>query len=160
MRKHRRRRSRQGIALTEALIAICMLIILFAGLSYLHAVYSAKTASMQQARMLAWGGTRFDCKGTQAHGAASVAVHIPFQLRSSAEGQAQRSVGTKADLVCNIKPDQSDDVIGVLAWAGGAAAQGLSTEAVSAVAGEIRSGIADAVIGAAKDLVDKINPFD
>jgi Tfp pilus assembly protein PilV len=156
----RDRRREHGVAMTEALIAICLLVVLFASVSFFHAMYSAKAASLQQARMQAWAGTRFDCRGTEAHGAASSVVQVPVPVRSSTGNVTQRTIASRSELVCNQKPDQRDDVFGVLAWAAGTAAQGISTDSVAAVASEITHGVTQAVKDAAKELVSKINPFD
>jgi Tfp pilus assembly protein PilV len=157
MDRHRRR---QGVVLTEALIAIAMLIIMLVGITFFHAVYSAKTASLQKARMQAWSGTRFDCQGTEARGAAQIAVEVPIQVRTAAGGPAQRSVTAKDSVACNLKQSQRDDTIGVLSWAVASAAQSMPGDAMKEVGGEIIHSIGEAAKDAAKALLKKINPFD
>lgn len=156
----KRRRKTEGVVLTEALIAIAMLIIMLVGITFFHAVYSAKTASMQKARMQAWSGTRFDCQGLEARGSADIAVNVPIQIRTAAGGPAQRKVAANDSVACNLKPSQRDDTIGVLSSAVGSAAQSMPGDAIKEVGSELVHCIGDAAKDAAKALLKKINPFD
>lgn len=148
--RHHRRQC--GVALTEALIAICMLIVLFAGVVFFHRMYGAKTDTLQQARMSAWSATRFDCKGTSAGGNATLEVQVPVPIRVDG-GSEQRKIASSAQLVCNLKPEQRDDVIGVLSWAINTTAQSIATDSLATIGSSMLSTIGDAVNQAIKGAI-------
>ncbi|HET8939291.1 MAG TPA: hypothetical protein VFN67_37860 [Polyangiales bacterium] len=136
MRKHKTHKRQRGVALTEALIALCMLVVLFAGVVFFHRMYGAKTATLQQARMQAWSATRFDCKGASAGGDVAMNVAIPMPIRVTRAAD-QRTIRSGAELVCNLDPEQRDDVIGVLSWAIGTSTQGIATDSLATIGGEM-----------------------
>jgi len=112
-----RKRRREGVVLTEALIAIGMLTVLLFGVSFFHQMYAAKADTMQRARLQAWGGTRLECSGDKVSGEAQLAVAVPSPILMNAAGPAQRTIKSRASLACNIDPDQNEDVVSVLGWA-------------------------------------------
>ena len=121
-----------------------MLIVLFAGVVFFHSMYGVKTATLQQARMKAWSATRFDCDGASAGGSVSLAVQVPMQVRVDG-GATQRTIGSSAELVCNLKPSQRDDVIGVLSAAVGMSTQGIATDSLATIGSSILDTIGQAV---------------
>lgn len=136
MARHNARKRQRGVALTEALIALCMLVVLFAGVAFFHRMYGTKTATMQQARMQAWSATRFDCNGASAGGDVSLTVSVPMPIRVTKDS-AQRTIASGAQLVCNLKPEQRDDVLGVLSWAIGTSTQGIATDSLATIGSEM-----------------------
>lgn len=141
-RKRTRVRRRQGVVLTEALIAIGMLIVLLGGVTFFHSMYAAKTDTMQRARMQAWGGTRFKCEGGDVRGKAQLAVAVPSPILMNAAGPAQRNVKSAASFVCNLEPQQNEDMVSVLGWALGEGTDSISTDAFSAVGGMMLDAVA------------------
>lgn len=117
MSASRKKRRREGVVLTEALIAIGMLTVLLFGVSFFHQMYAAKADTMQRARLQAWGGTRLECSGDSVRGEAQVAVAVPSPILMNAAGPPQRTIKSRASLACNIDPDQNEDVVSVLGWA-------------------------------------------
>ena len=137
MTNTRKRRRRQGVVLTEALLAIGMLIILLAGVTFFHAMYAAKTDTMQRARLQAWAGTRFKCESADVRGNAQLAVAVPSPILMNAAGPAQRTVKSRASFVCNIEPENNEDAISVLGWALHEGTDSISTDAFKAVGKEM-----------------------
>ena len=115
-RTHRqRRRRRSGIALTEALIAASLMIILFASVVFFHNVYFAKTRALRAARMQAWLATDQSCQ-SQGHGkgAFDAAVPTPYVR---VKGKSM-SLAAGMEMTCNEHNSTHPDLLSVMEWAG------------------------------------------
>jgi hypothetical protein len=142
----RKKRGQSGAVLTEGLIAISLLVVLFAGTTFFHRMYVAKTDTMQRARLQAWAGTRFKCPGGDVPGTAKVTVQVPNPLlAANPGGAAQRNIQSHAKLVCNLEPENNEDMISVLGWALGEGTQSISTDAFGAVGSMVLSAVGEAL---------------
>jgi hypothetical protein len=149
-RTQKRARRRDGVVLTEALIAIGMLTVLLGGLSFFHSMYSAKTDTMQRARLQAWAGTRLECKGTEVKGEAKLVVNVSSPILANAEGPPQRTLKSTASISCNVKPSQDEDVVAVLGWAFTEGGQSL---------GSAFANVGSQMLGAFADMANPLNWF-
>jgi len=111
----KRRKKQSGVALTEALIAISMIIVMFGGVVYFHNAYTAKAKVLREARMQAWLATDQSCQGG-GRGQANETASVPYPF---AQGSvAEVSVRARHDMKCNEKTDSRTTLTGVLAWSG------------------------------------------
>ncbi|MET0342871.1 MAG: hypothetical protein ABW252_17830 [Polyangiales bacterium] len=126
-----RRRTRvAGIALTEALIVATFMILLFAGVFFVHGVNDKKGDTLRQARYQAWAGTRPGCAGTLI-GQASETAQVTYPLR----GGAPVALSSRTEMACNEQPHPQDDMISVLEFATVNGFQGFLMPAVDTISG-------------------------
>ena len=111
----KRRKRQEGVVLFEALIAISMIIIMFAGVVYFHNAYTAKAQVLREARLQAWLATEQSCQGG-GQGLASRSAKTPYPFAESAFSQLP--VSSKHEMKCTEKHDPRTTVSGVLAWSG------------------------------------------
>jgi hypothetical protein len=114
-REPARTRARSGVVLTEALIAISMIIVMFAGVVYFHNAYGAKARVLREARVQAWRATDQACDGDGKGQAFEMAL-VPRPYAASAGSQL--SVSAKHEMKCNERHDSRTTISGVLAWSG------------------------------------------
>jgi hypothetical protein len=114
-RARKRERLTSGVVLTEALIAISMIIVMFAGVAYFHNAYVAKARVLREARVQAWRATDQSCEGDgKGQAFETAAIPRPFATSSLSE----LSVSAKHEMKCNERHDSRTTVSGVLAWSG------------------------------------------
>jgi hypothetical protein len=111
----RRKQRQRGVALTEALIAISMIIIMFGGVVYFHNTYTAKARVLREARLQAWLATDARCEGG-GRGHASELAEVPYPFARGAFSELP--VRSRHEMRCNEKHDPRTTVSGVLAWSG------------------------------------------
>jgi Flp pilus assembly protein TadG len=109
------RKKQRGVVLTEALIAISMIIVMFAGVVYFHNAYDAKAKVLRDARMQAWKATDQACDG-DGKGQAMLTAAVPYPYATAAASEL--SISAKHEMKCNEKHDARTTVSGVLAWSG------------------------------------------
>jgi hypothetical protein len=147
--RSRRRTSlapRRGAVLVEAVIAIAMMMVMFAGALFLHRLYVKKLASIQTARQQAWASAMPGCGGGALGGLApaqwlgSLATGQVGDLPSSTNpgllavgtgdatpvsesvsaspllGGRSYSVTTTTRFACNEVPQQFDDIASLGQW--------------------------------------------
>jgi type II secretory pathway pseudopilin PulG len=111
----KRRKKQAGVALTEALIAVSMMIVMFGGVVYFYNAYTAKAKVLREARLQAWLATDQSCQGGGQGQAVQMArVPPPFAQGAIAE----LPVASRHEMKCNEKHDPRTTVSGVLAWSG------------------------------------------
>jgi hypothetical protein len=113
--KAQRRNRQSGTVMVEAIIAISMIIVMFAGVVYFHNAYDAKARVLRDARMQAWRATDVACEGG-GKGSASLAALIPTPYARTAG--ASLSVSSRDEMKCNERHDERKTVTGLLAWSG------------------------------------------
>jgi hypothetical protein len=101
--------------LTEALIAISMIIVMFGGVVYFHNAYGAKARVLREARAQAWRATDQSCEGDGRGQATEVAV-VPQPYANAA--MSELPVTARHEMKCNERHDSRTTVSGVLAWSG------------------------------------------
>ena len=111
----RRRNRERGVVLFEALIAVTMIISMFAGVVYFHNAYAAKARALREARMQAWMATDAQCP-TDGKGQALETAAMPYPYATRVASQL--SVSASHEMKCNEKHDPRTTVSGVLAWSG------------------------------------------
>lgn len=109
------RRKRSGVALVEALIAISMITVFFAGTVFFHEVYVAKTRALRAARTQAWLATERSCEGG-GRGAGSEVARVPtmYQRWSGPE----LGLSARHEMSCNERNSEHKDIWAVFEWAG------------------------------------------
>lgn len=113
------RRRAQGVALTEALIAISVIIILFAGVWFFHDLHEAKADTMRVARFRAWQATRPGCDGRlTGRDTLEVSVQEPLRVIREQNGEIrpfERVTLTSAiEMSCNEEPRPESDIFVIL----------------------------------------------
>jgi hypothetical protein len=103
------------VVLTEALIAISMIIVMFGGVVYFHNAYGAKARVLREARVQAWRATDQSCEGDGKGQAIEVAA-VPQPYASAA--MSELPVTARHEMKCNERHDSRTTVSGVLAWSG------------------------------------------
>jgi hypothetical protein len=101
--------------LFEALIAITMIIGMFAGVVYFHNAYAAKAKVLRDARTQAWRATDQSCEG-DGKGQAMQTAAVPNPYAAAAGSEL--SISARHEMKCNEKHDSRTTVSGVLAWSG------------------------------------------
>lgn len=111
----RGRRTRSGVALVEALIAVSMITVFFAGTVFFHNVYVAKARALRDARSQAWLATEQSCEG-DGRGTGSEVARVPttYQRWSGPE----LALSARHEMRCNERSSEHKDIWAVFEWAG------------------------------------------
>lgn len=122
----------EGSVLVEALIAMVMITVFFAGICFFYDLHVRKGEALRTARYEAWVATRPGCSGP-IRGQHESVLTIPVPMRTERITTRELTVGAATELACNEAPNPEDDILSALAWATSNGVDALIAPAVEAV---------------------------